>query len=100
MLFFADERFKFKNLCFESAYVVIHNTFKQGVGAINIEMKNLLEKKDLKINLPRESASFKLTITKENDIFIPKYNKTISSKFMTTVEETVQNTVEKNTLGN
>ena len=30
-------------------------------------------------------------ITKESDIFIPKYNKVISNKFMTTVEETVEN---------
>jgi len=33
----------------------------------------------------------RFTITKESDIFIPKYNKTISSKYMTTVEETVEN---------
>ena len=67
VLFFADEHFKFRNSCFESAYVVLHNSFKQGVGAINIEMKNLLEKKDLKINLPREVSSFKLSILKENE---------------------------------
>lgn len=30
-------------------------------------------------------------ITKESDIFIPKYSKVISNKFMTTVEETVEN---------
>lgn len=32
----------------------------------------------------------RFTITKESDIFIPKYNKAISSKYMTTVEETVE----------
>lgn len=33
----------------------------------------------------------RFTITKESDIFIPKYSKTISSKYVTTVEETVEN---------
>lgn len=33
----------------------------------------------------------RFTITKESDIFIPKYSKTISSKYMTTVEEIVEN---------
>ena len=67
VLFFADEHFKMRNSCFDSAFVVLHNTHKQGVGAINIEMKTLLEKKDLKISLPRETSSFKLSILKENE---------------------------------
>lgn len=91
VLFFADERFKFKNSCFESAFVVIHNTFKQGVGAINIEMKNLLEKRDLKINLPKEAGSFKLTISKENE-------KVIVDNHLKTAFETMLKRVTKKTI--
>ena len=42
----------------------------------------------------------RIDIKKENDVFIPKYSTPISSKYMTTVEETVENTVETNTLTN
>lgn len=41
-----------------------------------------------------------ITITKETDVFIPKYNKTITGKFMATVtEETTTNTDGKITTG-
>lgn len=42
----------------------------------------------------------RIDIKKENDVFIPKYSSPISSKYMITVEETVENTVEKNTVAN
>ncbi|MBE5812798.1 MAG: DUF881 domain-containing protein [Clostridiales bacterium] len=42
----------------------------------------------------------RIDITKESDVFVPKYSNPISSKYMTTVEETVQSTVEKNTISN
>jgi uncharacterized protein YlxW (UPF0749 family) len=42
----------------------------------------------------------RINITKENDVFIPKYSEPILSKYMITVEETVENTVEKNTVAN
>lgn len=42
----------------------------------------------------------RIDITKESDVFIPKYNDSISNKYMTTVEETIQNAVEKNILVN
>ena len=32
----------------------------------------------------------RITITKENDVFIPKYNQPISNKYLVTVEETVE----------
>ena len=44
VLFFADERFSFENTCFKQAYLVIDNLQKEGVGALNAEMKHLLEK--------------------------------------------------------
>lgn len=42
----------------------------------------------------------RIDITKENDVFIPKYAEPISNKYMITVEETVKETVEKNTVNN
>lgn len=42
----------------------------------------------------------RIDIKKESDVFIPKYSSPISSKYMITVEETVENTVEKNTVAN
>ena len=67
VLFFADEHFKFKDLCFFDAFIVMHNLHKTGVGALNLMVKSLLEKKDLKIALPKESGTVKLTIKKENE---------------------------------
>ena len=67
VLFFADEHFKFKDSCFLDAFVVIHNVHKTGVGALNLTIKTLLEKKDLKIVFPREVSTVKLSILKEND---------------------------------
>lgn len=67
VLFFADEHFKFVDSCFFDAFIVIHNIHKTGVGALNITIKSLLEKKDLKIATPREVSSVKLTINKENE---------------------------------
>lgn len=67
VLFYADEHFKFENTCFMSAYLVIDNTKKEGVGAINFEMKHLLEKKGLKIVFPKGTETFKLSIFKEKD---------------------------------
>ena len=67
VLFFADEHFKFKDVCFFDAFIVLHNVQKTGVGALNITIKSLLEKKDLKIALPKDAGTVKLTIKKEND---------------------------------
>lgn len=67
VLFFADEHFKFKDKCFNDAFIVIQNVHKTGVGALNLTIKTILEKKDLKISLPREVSSIKLTIKKENE---------------------------------
>ncbi len=66
VLFFADEKFSFENSCFKAAYLVIDNMQKLGAGALNAEMKHLLEKKYLKIFFPREVSNFKLTFSKEN----------------------------------
>ena len=67
VLFFADERLCKSELCFKSLFIVIHNSQKEGTGALNFEMKNLLEKRDIKIILPREVDTFKFIITKENE---------------------------------
>ncbi len=67
VLFFADEHFRFKDSCFFEAFVVIQNVHKTGVGALNITIKTLLEKRDLKIALSRDLATLKLTIKKENE---------------------------------
>ena len=91
VLFFADERFDMRNSCFDEAFIVLHNSFKQGVGAINVEMKNLLEKKDLKINFPKDMTSFKLTILKEND-------KVIVDNHLKTAFETMLKRITKRTI--
>ena len=67
VLFFADEHFKFENNGFKQSYLVIDNLQKDGVGALNAEMKHLLEKKGLKIAFPKEVGSFRLSFLKEND---------------------------------
>lgn len=67
VLFFADEHFKFKDSCFYEAFLVIQNLHKTGVGALNITIKTILEKKDLKIALSRDAGTVKLTIKKENE---------------------------------
>lgn len=67
VLFMADEHFPLANSCFKATYLVIDHSKKEGVGAINVQMKKLLEKKDLKIYFPKEVSSFKLTFLKENE---------------------------------
>ena len=66
VFFSADERFKLENTCFKEAFVVIDYLLKEGAGALNAEMKHLLEKEHLKIAIPREVNAFKLTFIKEN----------------------------------
>lgn len=67
VLFFADEHFKFIDSCFFDAFIVIHNVHKVGVGALNITIKSLLEKNDLKIAIPKDVSAVKFTISKENE---------------------------------
>ena len=67
VLFFADEYFNFKDSCFFDAFIVMHNVHKTGVGALNLTIKSILEKKDLRIALPKDAGTVKLTIQKEND---------------------------------
>lgn len=67
VLFFADEHFKFKDSCFVEAFIVIQNLHKTGVGALNISIKTILEKKDLKIAIAKDADTVKLTIKKENE---------------------------------
>ena len=66
ILFFADERFKLSCSCFKTAYSVYDYNQKDGVGALNAEMKHLLEKKDLFVRFSRDVKSFKLLILKED----------------------------------
>ena len=67
VLFFAEDHFKFENSAFKSFYLVVDNIQKDGVGAINAEMKHLLEKQGLKIVFPKGVTNFKLTYLKENE---------------------------------
>lgn len=67
VLYFADEKFKYDNLCFKSTYVVIDSIQKEGLGGINAAMKHLMERKNLKIVFPKNVSSFKLVYLKEND---------------------------------
>lgn len=67
VLFFADEHFKFIDSCFFEAFIVIQNLHKAGVGALNLTIKTILEKKDLKIAIAKDAQTVKLTIKKENE---------------------------------
>lgn len=66
VLFVGSDVFKSSYDCFKSLYFVLDNIKKTGIGAVNVQMKHLLEKKDLKVYFPREVTSFKLTFTLEN----------------------------------
>ena len=67
VLFFADEHFKFVDSCFIESFVVIQNVHKTGVGALNMTIKTILERKDLKLGLPKDEGTVKFTIKKENE---------------------------------
>ncbi len=67
VLFFADEHFKCENLCFKSSYLVIQITQKEGLGGLNAAMKQLLEKKGLRISFAKNVSTFKLVFLKENE---------------------------------
>ena len=84
VLFFADEKFKMGSSCFKTAYSVIDYTQKEGVGALNAEMKHLLEKKDLHIKFAKEIKSFKFLILKEKISLskTPRSSKLRSSAFL------------------
>lgn len=66
VLFFADEYFKLSGSCFKSAYTVIDSVQKDGMGALNMAMKHLLEKKDWHINFSKDVKKFKLLFLKED----------------------------------
>ena len=80
VLFYADEHFAFTNTCFKNFYLVLDDIKKEGVGAINAEMKHLLEKKNFKIAFPKEVSTFKFVIQKEKD------NVLVDSKLKNAVE--------------
>lgn len=89
VLFFADEHFKFKDSCFFDAFVVIFNVHKTGVGALNLTVKNILEKRDIKIVLPKDTGTVKLTIKKENE------NVVLDAKLKTAFEVMVKKITKK-----
>ncbi len=66
VLFFGDESFKTSNLIFKDIFMCLDSSKKAGAGALNFEMKHILERKDLKINFPQSTQSFKLSILAEN----------------------------------
>lgn len=65
VLFFADEHFPFKNSIFYDNYLVLDYSKKVGVGAINAELKHLMEKKGLKINFGREVRRIRILYQSE-----------------------------------
>lgn len=65
VLFFADEHFPFKNSVFYDYYLVIDYSKKTGFGAINSELKHLLEKKGMKINFGREVSKIRINYQSE-----------------------------------
>lgn len=67
VVFFADEKFNFSNNLFIDNYIVYDYSKKEGNGAINAEMKHLLEKKDFKIQLPSEVKKIRITYAKYSD---------------------------------
>ena len=89
VLFFADEHFKFENYCFKTAYLVLDNLQKEGVGGLNAEMKHLLEKKNLKISFDKNVSSFKLVFSKENEKVL------IDSNLKKAVEITLRKATKK-----
>lgn len=89
VLFFADEHFKFKDSCFFDAFIVIFNVQKTGVGALNLTIKSLLEKRDLKIALPKDTGTVKLTIKKENE------NVAVDSKLKNAFEVMIKKITKK-----
>lgn len=90
VLFFADEHFKFVDSCFFDAFLVIQNVHKTGVGALNLTIKNLLEKKELKISFPKNVGVIKLTIKKENEKIA------VDSKLKNAFEVMVKRVTKKN----
>lgn len=65
VLFFGGESFKQNGGLFKSIYVVLDSVKKTGAGAVNAEMKHILERKDLKIFFPKEISSFKFVVSSE-----------------------------------
>ena len=63
VLFFANEHFRLAGSCFKTAYTVIDSTQKDGVGALNLAMKHLLEKKDWHINFSKDVKKLKLLLS-------------------------------------
>lgn len=89
VLFFADEHFKFIDSCFFEAFIVIQNVHKTGVGALNLTIKTILEKRDLKITLPKDTGTVKLTIKKENE------NVNVDAKLKTAFEVMIKKITKK-----
>ena len=65
VVFFADEHFPFKNSIFYDYYLVLDYSKKVGFGALNAEIKHLMEKKGLKINFGREVRRIRINYQSE-----------------------------------
>ena len=65
VLFFADEHFPFRNSIFCDYYQVLDYSKKTGFGAINAEIKHLLDKKGMKINFGREISRIRIIYQSE-----------------------------------
>lgn len=60
VVFFTDEHFPFTNTLFNDVYFVYDFSKREGYGAANMELKHLMERKDLKIFFPKEVRKFSI----------------------------------------
>ena len=86
VLFFADEHFPFTNTLFYNVYFVYDYSKKSGVGAINAELKHLMEKKDLKIFMPKEVKKIKLSFIVESNVKL-SVNQNLKVAFETMIKK-------------
>lgn len=89
VLFFGDENFKRNAGIFKAFYIVLDSTKKTGAGAVNAEMKHILERKDLKIFFPREISSFKFVVSSEYE------NSNVDSKLKQATEIALKRITKK-----
>ena len=71
VIFVAGEIFKSCYDPFKTIYQVLDSVKKTGMGAINVQLKHFLERKDLKIYFPKEVFSFKLEYKNESQVAKP-----------------------------
>jgi len=66
VVFFAEEHFPFVNTLFYDVYHVYDFSKRTGHGSANMELKHLMERKDLKIYFPKEVRKIRITYVLED----------------------------------